>query len=204
MNLLKIYNRLLEQFGPQNWWPASGGFRPKEWEICIGAILTQNTNWGNVELALKNLKEADLLSRKDIQKVSEKKLAALIKPAGYYNQKAKKLKVLAYFSGKPTRENLLGLWGLGPETVDSILLYAYGLPYFVVDAYTRRVFSRMGLLHAKTDYEKIRNIFESNLPKDVNLYKEFHALIVELAKRHCKAKPLCKNCPLSPDCKKII
>ncbi len=205
MNLLKIYNRLLKHFGPQDWWPMQRGFKPPEWEVCIGAVLTQNTNWGNVELALKNLKKADLLSRKDIEKTRKKRLAALIRPAGYYNQKARKLRILASFSGKPTRENLLGLWGLGPETVDSILLYAHGEPYFVIDAYTRRVFSRMGLqLDTKTDYEEIRSIFEDNLPRDVSLYKEFHALIVELAKRHCRARPLCENCPLSGECRKII
>jgi endonuclease-3 related protein len=205
MNLLNIYQKLLKHFGSQDWWPMQRGFEPPEWEVCIGAVLTQNTNWGNVELALSNLKKAGLLSRKDIRKVPNKRLASLIRPAGYYNQKAKKLKILAGFLGKPakvTRENLLGLWGLGPETVDSILLYAYGNPCFVVDAYTRRVFSRMGLDDKET-YEEWRNFFESQLPKDVSLYKEFHALIVELAKRHCKAKPLCENCPLTKECKKL-
>lgn len=203
MDLLNIYNKLLECFGRQDWWPMQRGFKPAGWEVYVGAVLTQNTNWGNVELALRNLKRAGLLSREDIRGVSKKRLAKLIRPAGYYNQKARKLKILASFSGKPERESLLKLWGLGPETVDSILLYAHGKPFFVVDAYTRRVFSRMGFqLDAKTGYEEIRSIFESNLPRDTGLYREFHALIVELAKRHCRTRPLCKNCPLADECNK--
>ncbi len=177
-----------------------GHFSPPEWEVCIGAVLTQNTNWGNVELALRNMKGKGIISREDIKKIKEKDLAGIIRPAGYYNQKAKKLKILASFSGKPARDNLLGLWGLGPETVDSILLYAYNRPYFVIDAYTKRVFSRLGV-KLREDYEEWRNYFESRLPRDVNLYKEFHALIVELAKNFCKKRPECRKCPLSGRCR---
>jgi len=201
MNLLKIYQKLLKRFGTQNWWPMQRDFSPPEWEICVGAVLTQNTNWGNVELALKNMKEKGLISRDCIKKVSEKKLAEVIRPAGYYNQKAKKLKILASFSGNLTRESLLSLWGLGPETVDSILLYAYGKPYFVVDAYTKRIFTRLGFGNRKS-YDEWRKFFESNLPRSVSLYKEFHALIVKLGKENCRKKPVCRGCPLRRECKK--
>ncbi len=199
--LMKIYRRLLHAFGPQNWWPVKNGFRPKEWEICVGAVLTQNTNWKNVEKALENMKKHGIVSREDIIRIDTEKLAEIIKPAGYYNQKAKKLKALASLEGKITREKLLSVWGVGPETADSILLYAYGKPYFVIDAYTRRVFSRLGLVKETSSYEELRHFFEKNLPRDIQIYKEYHALIVELAKRFCKKKPFCEKCPISDYCK---
>ena len=191
------YRSLLESYGRQGWWPADTAY-----EVVVGAILTQNTNWKNVDKALANLIGKNKLSRAAIKKLSTKELSILIKPAGYYNQKAKKLKKFVSYNGKVTRVTLLSIWGIGPETADSILLYAYNRPYFVVDAYTKRIFSRLGLIKTD-DYEKIREYFESKLPKSIEVYKEFHALIVELAKRYCKRKPLCKECPLAGMCSHI-
>lgn len=225
--LLKTYHKLLDVFGSQNWWPMEGGFEPKEWEVCLGAILTQNTNWKNVERALENLKKRNIISPLDIIKIGKEKLAGLIKPSGYYNQKAIRLKgfadfVLGFggfrqFSKGVSREDLLKVRGIGPETCDSILLYALGRPYFVVDAYTRRVFFRLGILKepesltaknnrkkpssGNLDYEKIRMFFEKEIPKDTSLYREYHALIVELGKRFCRNEPLCRGCPLKKICK---
>jgi len=194
--MIKIYQKLLSKFGKQNWWPCKTGNR---FEIIIGAILTQNTGWQNVEKAINNLIKNKMLSKDAIRKAGTRKLAVLIKPAGYYNQKAKKLKAFVNFSGDITRKDLLSIWGIGPETADSILLYAYNKPYFVVDAYTKRIFSRLELIETD-DYEEIREFFEKNLPKDVRIYREFHALIVELAKKYCKKGPLCEECPLAKDC----
>ncbi len=128
-----------------------------------------------------------------------------MKPAGYFNQKSKKLKTLSEFwislkRGHPSRDSLLSLWGIGPETADSILLYAFKVPVFVVDAYTRRIFSRLGFISAKADYEEIRSLFESRLPSEYSLFQEYHALIVEHAKRYCLTKPLCQDCPLKKEC----
>lgn len=201
MSLLKIYQVLLKYFGPQDWWPMQRGFHPREWEVEVGAVLTQNTGWKNVEIALRNLKEAGIVSRESVRKIPEKRLANLIRPSGYYNQKAKKLRKLAGFSGDVTRENLLDIWGIGRETADSILLYAYGKPYFVVDAYTLRIFPRLGLIGSEWDYEKTREYFEKSLPRKTSLYKEYHALIVELGKNFCRNKPLCGECPLNQMCK---
>jgi len=197
---MMIYRPLLEYFGPQNWWPMQRGFRPPEWEVCLGAVLTQNTNWSNVEKALSNLKASGIISKQDILRLGENELAELIKPSGYYNQKAKKLRILASFNGKVTRNNLLSLWGIGRETADSILLYAYNKPYFVIDAYTRRIFSRLGLVQKDSSYEELRHFFERNIPRDTAIYKEYHALIVELGKRFCRKKPLCNECPISHFC----
>lgn len=199
--LLEIYEMLLKRFGPQNWWPMQNGFSPPEWEVCVGAVLTQNTNWGNVEKALVNLKNESVLNKEDIKRIRTEKLAELIRPAGYYNQKARKLKALAGFRGEATRENLLGVWGIGRETADSILLYAYGKPYFVVDAYTKRIFSRLGLVREDSDYDTVREFFESMLPRDAELYKEYHALIVKLGKDFCRKKPSCSGCPLGVMCR---
>ncbi|MBI4176257.1 MAG: endonuclease III domain-containing protein [Candidatus Aenigmarchaeota archaeon] len=224
MNSLAIYRKLLSHYGSQGWWPASGGFRPREWEICVGAILTQNTSWNNVEKALLNLRKNNCVSVKGMIDVDTRRLENMIKPSGFFRQKADRLKILASFvnsfskSGDKiagrhsgsfedfrrnvTREGLLGVKGIGPETADSILLYACGRPYFVVDAYTRRIFHRLGLLEHNLDYEKTRNFFESSLPKDANLYNEFHALIVNLGKDTCRKKPLCSQCPLERVCRK--
>jgi endonuclease-3 related protein len=201
INMLEIYNKLLKEFGKQNWWPSK---TRSKFEICIGAILTQNTNWRNVEKAINNLIENNMLSKEAIKKANVNKLSALIKSSGYYKQKAKKLKAFVNFNGTITREDILSIWGIGPETADSMLLYAYNKQYFVVDAYTKRIFTRLGVLDGKEDYEEVRDIFESKLPKDVELYKEFHALIVTLGKKFCKKKPECNECPLNDDCKYSI
>jgi len=204
--LLKIYKKLLKEHGHRKWWPVSGFTEPKEWEICIGAILTQNTTWKNVEKALRNLDEAGCRTADDILNVDMGKLRRLIKPSGFFNQKAKRLKVFARyvienfgsvgdFLRSITREELLKVNGIGPETADAILLYACNKPYFVVDAYTKRIFSRLGIINQSWKYEQVRELFENNLPKDVQIYQEFHALIVKHAKECCK-KVANENCIL--------
>ena len=211
MELLDVYARLLKRFGAQNWWPMVNGFSPPEFEVCIGAILTQNTNWKNAEMALENLKSGGIVAPLDIVKTETGVLERGIRSSGYYRQKAGRLRIFAdfvlgfggfeRFYREVTREQLLGVPGLGPETADSILLYALGRPVFVIDAYTRRVFSRLG--HGdKKGYDEWRSFFERNLPRDVDIYKEFHALIVELAKKFCRPKPACGSCPLGEICDK--
>ena len=212
MELMDVYDKLRKRYGGQGWWPMKNGFSPPEWEVCVGAILTQNTNWRNVEKALKNLKTGKVLSPVDTIKTEAHDLETMVKPSGFYKQKAERLRVFAdfvlgfggfgRFSRKVTREQLLGIKGLGPETVDSILLYALGRPVFVIDAYTRRIITRLGY-EIKKGYEDWRSFFESSLPEDIGLYKEFHALIVELAKGSCRPKPSCCQCPLACACKKL-
>lgn len=205
--LQRIYRLLYGAYGPMNWWPADSPF-----EVIVGAFLTQNTAWKNVEKAISNLKKADLMDPEKIDKISEKKLASLIKPSGYYNQKAKKIKSFVKHFGekydysiekmkqKPLpelRKELLEMWGVGPETADSILLYALEKPIFVVDAYTMRTFRRLGFLTEEDDYESTQKMFMKHLKPDTTLYNEYHALIVALGNRLCRAKqPLCKECPL--------
>lgn len=211
MELIDVYLKLLDEFGPQGWWPMQSGFSPPEWEVCVGAILTQNTNWGNVEKALARLKSGGVTSPKKTLIIHNNHLKNFIRPSGYYSQKAHRLKALAEYVSQFEREkdflkgadrnDLLAIHGIGPETADSILLYAAGRKFFVVDAYTRRIFSRFGLIQEKWDYEKIRLLFEKNLPQDVNVYKEFHGLIVALAKSNCRKVPKCGNCPLSGPCR---
>ena len=201
--LLEIFNRLYKEFGKQHWWPAE----TKD-EIVIGAVLTQNTAWSNVERAISNLKKAGVIRLKDIVCVDESLLKELIKPAGFFNQKALYLKGIASFieghgglsslSKQDThklRRMLLSVKGVGKETADSILLYAFERPVFVVDAYTKRLVSRHGLSE-DLSYDGIQRLFMENLPLDVGLFNEYHALIVKLAKEHCKKKPLCSGCPL--------
>lgn len=195
--LRNIYNKLLKHFGPQAWWPADSPF-----EVIVGAILTQNTNWRNVEKAIENLKAARALRSSSFLKLSNAKLERLIKPSGFYKQKAKRLKgfVKEYLKNpKMTRRELLDIKGIGPETADSILLYAFEEPTFVVDAYTRRIGQRVGLFKSD-DYHEIKDFFEMNLPGDLEMYKEYHALLVELAKNCCKVKPACKECPIIELC----
>ena len=209
MGVFEIYKQLLKAFGNQNWWPVENNFHPKEWEICAGAILTQNTNWNNVEKALNNMRKAGCVTIEDVLEIDEKDLRELIKPAGFYKQKAERLKIFAEAVGssenlktflrKTSRENLLRIKGIGPETADSILLYAGNRRFFVVDAYTKRVFSRLGFFPENQNYETVRKFFEKNLPKNIKIYKEFHALIVKLAKDFCRKKPFCEKCPLK-DC----
>ncbi|MCX7995870.1 MAG: endonuclease III domain-containing protein [candidate division WOR-3 bacterium] len=204
--LMKIYNILFERFGPQNWWPGESPF-----EVMVGAILTQNTNWQNVEKAIDNIKKAGMLSPHKLLENKER-IPQLIRPSGFYKLKSKRLiAFLEYFvhnydgdaenfSGKNTdslRRELLSIAGIGPETADSILLYALNRPVFVVDAYTCRILSRHKLISRNKDYEEIRKFFEENLPRSVRLYNEYHALLVKLGKEYCKKnEPLCNTCPL--------
>src|SRR3989344_5709007 len=192
-----IYSLLFRKFNKQHWWPTISS-NPK-FEISIGAILTQNTSWNNVEKAVLALKEHNLLTKEAISKIKIKKLSALIKPAGYYNLKAKKLKEFVNFlnSKKPiTRENLLNIWGVGPETADSILCYAYTKPYFVIDAYTKRIFERLSI--KEKTYDEIQNLVHKNLSS--KYFNEFHALLVRLAKENCRKNPICNSCPLIKLC----
>src|SRR3989338_809242 len=211
--LNEVYATLLKEHSPQGWWPLikkgkvihHPSFTTKRltkserFEICTGAILTQNTNWGNVEKALLNLHKEHLLSAEKIANIPHKRLARLITPSGYFNQKATKLKIFSRFSltlkGRtPTREELLSLWGIGKETADSILLYAFNVPCFVVDAYTKRIASRLGLISLQASYDEIKAFFEDNLPSDSRLYKEYHALLVAHAKKYYSKKH--STCPL--------
>lgn len=202
--LLEIYNKLLNHFGKQKWWPVIGSKRTRRVEIIIGAILTQNTSWKNVEKAIRNMKDNGLLSREAIFSISEENLQNIIKPCGYYKQKTKRLKeALKGIRGKVSREKLLSIKGIGKETCDAILLYAYDKPHFVVDAYTRRIFERIGIFKNafKMDYDDLQRFFHENLPKDLETYKEYHALLDELAKNYCKKNsPLCEKCPISNFC----
>jgi endonuclease III related protein len=204
--LLEAYKLLFKEFGPQNWWPGETPF-----EVMVGAILTQNTNWKNVEKAITNLKEQNLLEPDRINNISQDRLASLIRPAGYYNIKAKRLKnfierYISDFGGDPeklkdlsleeAREWLLSINGIGPETADSILLYALEKPSFVVDAYTNRVLERHNMIPEAITYDDLQEIFMDNLKPDTALFNEYHALIVRLAKDFCRKKPLCDECPL--------
>ena len=213
MNLLEVYEILYDHFGPQNWWPGESDF-----EMIIGAILTQQTSWSNVEKAIENLKKKNLLEPKKIHDVEIEKLQKLILPSGYYRQKSKKLKNFVNFllekhdgkienffeqSLKQLREDLLSVNGIGKETADSIILYAAKKSIFVIDAYTIRIFNRLGIIKEK-DYEKMRILFEKNLRNDTRLFNEYHALIVKLGKDYCKVKPVCKKCPLNLRCEYAI
>ena len=205
--LKEIYDKLLAHFGPQRWWPGETPF-----EVVIGAILTQNTNWSNVEKTINNLKEAGLLSAKGLHKCALPRLAELIKPSGYFNVKAKRLKSfiawlfenydgdLNQLFSKETsalRETLLTVKGIGPETADSIVLYAAGQATFVCDAYTYRMALRHRMISEETGYDELKSLFEDALPNDAKLFNEYHALIVRLGKTYCKkTKPLCDQCPL--------
>ncbi len=204
--LLDIYDRLFKSFGNQHWWPGDTDF-----EIVVGAILTQNTNWGNVEKAIKNLKKAKVFTPRKLYEIDIKKLAELIRPSGYFNVKAKRLKhfiewlFLKYNGSLPKmfkqdygklREELLSINGIGRETADSILLYAAQKPTFVIDAYTKRVLVRHELIPEDYEYEEMKAFFEENLPEDVSLYNEYHALLVRVGKYYCKPKEQCEECPL--------
>jgi len=204
--LTEIYELLYERFGPQHWWPGESQF-----EIIIGAILTQNTNWANVEKAIANLKAANVLSAQSLYEMNHDELAGLIKPAGYFNIKAKRLKnFLMWFfdeyegrlenleqlSTARLREELLSIKGIGPETADSILLYAFERPVFVVDTYTARVMTRHGLIESGCDYEQLQGLFQSSLTEDVQVFNEYHALLVRVGKEFCKPKAVCSGCPL--------
>ncbi|MFH0798047.1 MAG: endonuclease III domain-containing protein [Candidatus Woesearchaeota archaeon] len=217
-----VYSLLLKAYGKQGWWPLSKDGSHSlhhqgpplndndRFEIMVGAILTQNTAWTNVEKALHNLSKEKLLDIQRMHNIDTDHLASLIRPSGYYNMKAKKLKNLTsfiltfkslngLFNKKNAREMVLSINGVGPETADSILLYAAEKPYFVIDAYTRRIFSRFIGKEFST-YDEWQAFFMDSLKHDVGMFKEYHALIVEHAKRHCRAKPLCEGCLLSRKC----
>ena len=197
---------MFDAFGPRQWWPGETPF-----EVVIGAILTQNTNWSNVEKAIKNLKTASKLSPEGIYGLSITELAELIKPSGFFNVKAKRVKafinwLFSRYEGnlskmfardlQTLRSELLSVKGIGPETADSILLYAGNMPTFVVDAYTHRIFSRHELIPEESTYDDMKSFFEENLPKDVQLYNEYHALLVNIGKMFCKPRKVCEPCPL--------
>jgi endonuclease-3 related protein len=207
LTLRYIYKKLFSHFGPQHWWPGETPF-----EVAIGAILTQNTNWLNVEKAINNLKKHGLLSPKKLYYLPEKRLANLIRSSGYYNLKARRLreflkllflayhgslKEMSHMETRTLRRELLSVKGIGPETADSILLYAFGKPVFVVDAYTKRVFSRHRIIKEGADYADVQDLFMRCLKEDVRLFNEYHALIVKLGKDFClRRKPKCDICPL--------
>lgn len=201
-----IYNKLYKHYGSQYWWPGDSPF-----EITIGAILTQNTSWSNVEKAIINLKP--FLEIEILYNMEEEKLGELIKPSGFYNIKAKRIKnFLRWFEEKDfsfekiedlgvkeLREQLLCINGIGRETADSIILYALEKPIFVIDAYTRRMFKRLGL-QVPGDYDEVRDMFENNLENDIKVFNEYHALIVRHSKEYCRKKPLCEKCFLRDEC----
>lgn len=209
--LHQVFDRLLAHFGPLHWWPADSPF-----EVAIGAILTQNTAWTNVEKAIANLRREDCLTPQALRAATRGQLEEWIRPAGFFRQKAERLHLFVEYlfarhngdlermlggTLPEARRELLALKGVGPETADSILLYAGGHPSFVVDAYTRRLFGRLGLLDAETSYEAIRAFFMERLPADPDLFNEYHALIVEQCKNFCrKQRPLCANCALLALC----
>jgi len=203
---MEMFNLLLDHYGPRHWWPAE-----TELEVMVGAVLTQNTNWKNVERAIENMKKRNLISLNALHSVTADELAQEIRSAGYYNIKARRLKHLINFIAdhydgdlpallkdktQTLREGLLSVNGIGPETADSILLYAADRPIFVIDAYTHRILNRHDMTEEQTTYQELQELFMDNLPEDRALFNEFHALIVETGKDYCRRKPLCDRCPL--------
>jgi endonuclease-3 related protein len=208
--LSEVYRRLLDRYGPQHWWPADSPF-----EVIIGAILTQSAAWLNVEKAIASLKKADMLAPAALRSVPMEELARLIYPSGYYNAKAQKIKAFVERLGSAhhdsldelfsldtsaLRAELLGIHGIGPETADSIILYAAGKPIFVIDAYTRRILSRLGLVPARDDYEFFQALFMDGLPSDAVTFNEYHALLVRHGKDVCRKSPRCDLCCLAYMC----
>lgn len=206
--LRRVHDQLLAAYGPRNWWPGDTPF-----EIMVGAILTQNTAWTNVERAIANLKQRDKLSTQAILKARRDHLALWIRPSGYFNIKAERLKQfcrwylqhggwqgLRTWDTEQLRHELLQVKGVGPETADDMVLYAFERPVFVIDAYTRRIFSRLGLLDGEAPYETLRAQFEQALGPDVPLFNEYHALIVQHGKDVCRTKPRCGECVLAKAC----
>ncbi len=204
--IIEIYHKLYHAFGPQHWWPGDSPF-----EVAVGAILTQNTNWVNVEKAVENLKRKMVFNAKSIHELKTEKLASIIKPAGYFNVKAKRLKAFIHFlmndyhgsmnrmkreKVDTLRTKLLHVHGIGPETADSILLYALDKPVFVIDAYTKRSLSRHNLIRYDESYERVQDLFHAILKRDTELFNEYHALFVRLGKTFCRNKPMCDRCPL--------
>lgn len=208
LTLPAVYRKLYAANGSQHWWPGDSRF-----EIMVGAVLTQNTAWSNVERAIANLKRAGALSPEAIVRAPHRRLAAWIRPSGYFNVKARRLKSLcrwliaqggvqriARWPTERLRAALLGVHGIGPETADDILLYAFGRPVFVIDAYTRRLFARLGLIRGDEDYEMLRRHFERRLGPDPELFNEYHALIVAHGKNICRKRPACGKCCLAAQC----
>ena len=207
--LLRYFNKMYNHFGPLNWWPGDSPF-----EVMVGAVLTQNTSWSNVEKAISNLKQKGYLDPYKILDLSLKELAEIVKPSGFFNVKAKRLKSLIYFFVEEydadirkmlkddlfsLRKKLLSVNGIGKETADSILLYALNKPILVIDAYTKRIFSRHGIISEEMDYDDLQSFFMRHLPQDVSLYNEYHAQIVLTGKTYCRKKPLCEKCPLKDE-----
>lgn len=204
--LMDIYRILYQTYGPRHWWPGETPF-----EVMVGAILTQNTSWRNVEKAIGRLKEKGVLNPEGIHGLQESSLASLIRSSGYFRMKARRLKTFVNFlfgecegdinqmkkvKTERLREKLLGVNGIGPETADSILLYGLKKPVFVVDAYTKRILSRHGIVSEKASYDEIQDLFMGHLPQDERLFNEYHALLVHLGKNVCKKRPECDRCPL--------
>ena len=207
-SLREVYRILYKHHGPQRWWPADGPF-----EVAVGAVLTQNTAWTNVERAIANLRDANCLSPEAIVALPERRLAELLRPSGYFNVKGRRLRALcewwltrggltalAAVRTPALREALLGVRGVGRETADDILLYAFGRPVFVVDAYTRRLFGRLDLIDPQADYDEIRVLLEGHLGRRLTLFNEYHALVVRHGKDVCRVRPRCAACPLAAIC----
>jgi endonuclease-3 related protein len=209
--LIEIYQRLFARYGPQHWWPGDSPF-----EVMVGAILTQSATWQNVVKAISNLKNAGKMSPLALRNIPIDELTQLIHPSGYYNAKALKLKALVNWLGAfcgddldrlfatdtdTLRLHLLAINGIGPETADSILLYAGNKPVFVIDAYSRRIFSRLGLTSEKDSYPAYQALFMKNLPVNTRLFNEYHALLVQLGKKACRKPPFCDDCCLSEICR---
>jgi len=205
--LMEMFDRMLHYFGPQHWWPGE-----TELEMMAGAILTQNTSWKNVEKAINNLKDKDILNIESLHEITVHLLAEELRPAGYFNIKAVRLKNLINFITEnyagdmdlllsektgALREGLISIKGVGPETADSILLYAAKRPVFVIDSYTYRILNRHGIVDDQIAYYDLQALFTDNLPGDAGLFNEFHALIVRTGKDFCRGKPLCDSCPLN-------
>ena len=220
--IIRIYKTLLRRYGPQGWWPVTpiGETEPRygvpietdrqRLEVALGAILTQNTSWKNAKRAIVNLNQHELIDRQKLKRMRVEALAPIIRSAGYFNQKAKKIQAFVSYEGTVSRDGLLSIWGLGPETVDSILLYAHGIPSFVVDAYTRRYFCALEIMMGNESYDDVKRMFERAILQEitrttpqtgkqkqvlVSVYREFHALIVAHAKQHYIKKPYGKDDP---------
>ena len=208
--MLIVYQLLYKQYGPQHWWPAETPF-----EMMVGAILTQSAAWQNVEKAIDNLKAVNALAPSTLRSLPDVEIAQLIRPSGYYNAKAKKLKSmviwihdscrddisrLSDWDNHKLRKELLAVHGIGPETADSILLYAVGIPVFVIDAYTRRIFNRLGTNPNDDRYLDWQRLFMDNLPQDIYIFNEYHALLMRHAKENCRVKPVCIRCCLFDIC----
>ncbi len=199
---MTVYQRLLDAYGVQAWWPADTSF-----EVMVGAVLTQNTAWTNVEKAISNLKDSNSLMLESILALSDEALAQLIRPSGYFNIKARRLKNLCLWIAENggesklaeldtgiLRSSLLQVNGVGPETADDILLYAFARPVFVIDTYTRRLFTSLRLIHGSEPYEDLRQNFEAELEPDISLFNQYHALIVRHAKEKCQLTADCRHC----------